>query len=291
MPLKIATCQFPVSRDIGRNFGYIVRQMKEARKRGAHLAHFSEACLGGYAGVDFDSFAGYDWDALRQRTREVLDLARQLKLWVVLGSNHPLTGRHKPHNSLYVISDRGEIIDRYDKMFCTKGTDGAKGDLDFYSPGSRLVVFTVQGVCCGLQICHDFRYQELYREYKKRGAQLMFHLYHTGGMTRNKNAAARDIWSVMVQATMQTYAANNHLWISSNNTTRRESSGSSFAVRPHGLIDGRLPLHRAGVLLSTIDVGKLFYDASEAWRERAMKGIYHSGTLVRDPRSVDRTTF
>ena len=73
MPLKIATCQFPVSRDIGRNFGYIVRQMKEARKRGAHLAHFSEACLGGYAGVDFDSFAGYDWDALRQHTREVLD--------------------------------------------------------------------------------------------------------------------------------------------------------------------------------------------------------------------------
>ena len=95
----------------------------------------------------------------------------------------------------------------------------------------------------------------------------------------------------MVQATMQTYAANNHLWISSNNTTRRESSGSSFAVRPDGLVDGRLPLHRAGVLLSTIDVGKLFYYASEAGRERAMKGIYHSGTLVRDPRSADRTTF
>ena len=119
----------------------------------------------------------------------------------------------------------------------------------------------------------------------------MFHSYHNGGMTRNKKAAARDIWSVLVQATMQTYAANNHLWISSNNTTRRESSGSSFAVRPHGLIDGRLPLHRAGVLLSTIDVGKLFYDASEAWHERAMKGVYHSGTLVRDLRSADRTTF
>ncbi len=96
-------------------------------------------------------------------------MARWLKLWVVLGSNHPLTGRHKPHNSLYLINDCGEIIDRYDKMSCTKGTDGAKGDLDFYSPGSRLVVFTVQGFCCGLQICHDFRYQELYREYKNAG--------------------------------------------------------------------------------------------------------------------------
>ena len=94
----------------------------------------------------------------------------------------------------------------------------------------------------------------------------------------------------MVKATMQTYAANNYMWISVNNTTRRESSGSSFAVRPDGLVDGRLPLHRAGVLLSTIDTRKQFYDASEAWRGRAMKGVYHSGTLVRDPRSADRTT-
>ena len=66
--------------------------------------------------------------------------------------------------------------------------------------------------------------------------------------------------------------ANNYMWISVNNTTRRESSGSSFVVRPDGLIDGRLPLHRTGVLISTIDPREKFYDASEAWRGRAMKG-------------------
>ena len=57
---------------------------------------------------------------------------------------------------------------------------------------------------------------------------------------------------------------NNYMWISVNNTTRRESSGSSFVVRPDGLIDGRLPLHTTGVLISTIDPSKKFYDASEA---------------------------
>ena len=46
--LKIATCQFPVSRDLERNFKYVVRQMKYASEQGAHLAHFSETCLGGY---------------------------------------------------------------------------------------------------------------------------------------------------------------------------------------------------------------------------------------------------
>jgi predicted amidohydrolase len=38
---------------------------------------------------------------------------------VVLGSAHPLTPPHRPHNSLYVISDKGQLVDRYDKRFCS----------------------------------------------------------------------------------------------------------------------------------------------------------------------------
>ena len=48
-------------------------------------------------------------------------LANELDLWVLLGSTHQLTGLHKPHNSLYVIDSVGEIVDRYDKRFCTPG--------------------------------------------------------------------------------------------------------------------------------------------------------------------------
>ena len=57
------------------------------------------------------------WDLLRQCTEAIADLSRKLKLWVILGSNHRLTGRHKPHNSLYVINDCGSVVNRYDKMF------------------------------------------------------------------------------------------------------------------------------------------------------------------------------
>jgi hypothetical protein len=31
----------------------------------------------------------------------------------VLGSAHPLTPPHRPHNSLYVISDQGHVVNRY----------------------------------------------------------------------------------------------------------------------------------------------------------------------------------
>jgi predicted amidohydrolase len=117
----------------------------------------------------------------------------------------------------------------------------------------------------------------------------MFHSYHNGGMTLKHKQDHHNVWSVLVRATMQTYAASNYMWISVNNTTRRESSGSSFVVGPDGLIDGRLPLHRAGVLVTTIDTETPYFDASKEWRSRAMSGIFHSGTPVDDPRSENRT--
>ncbi|PYV19279.1 MAG: carbon-nitrogen hydrolase family protein [Acidobacteria bacterium] len=291
MKLPVATCQFPVDADIRKNCDCVRDQMHEAHRRGAQVAHFSEGCLSGYAGVEFRSFADFDWDLLESSTIEIMALARRLRLWVILGSSHRLSNGHKPHNSLYVIDDRGGIVDRYDKMFCTGAHDERTEDLKNYSPGDHLVTCEIRGVRCGLLICHDFRYQELYREYKRLGAQLIFHSYHNGHSTKAKLQKHGNIWGVIVPPTMQTYAANNHLWISANNTTRRESSWPSFFVRPDGVITGRLPSHRPGILISTVDTKAKFYDASAAWRERAMRGVYHSGTLVRDPRSKRRSVL
>ena len=84
---------------------------------------------------------------------------------------------------------------------------------------------------------------------------------------------------------MQTYAANNHIFISAANTCRPYSLHSSFFVHPDGLITSRLPLHRPGLLIDTINTNARFTDPSEHWRHRAIRGILHSGTLVRYKRS------
>ena len=65
--LTVATCQFPVSADVEQNAGWVARQMREAARRGARVAHFPEGALSGYAGTDFETFTGYDWDALDPR--------------------------------------------------------------------------------------------------------------------------------------------------------------------------------------------------------------------------------
>ncbi len=290
MKLKVATCQFPVEADSKKNLAYVLRQMKAAKNRGAHVAHFSEVCLSGYAGVDIESMQGFDWDLLQDAHRQVAERARELKMWVVVGSAHRLSGRHKPHNSLYIIDDGGRLVERYDKMFCVGDRSGKTNDLAHYSPGSHFSVFEIKGVRCGAQICHDFRYDELYREYKKRGVEFMFHSYHNARMSAAK-LRRYNIWGIIVPPTMQAYAANNYMWISSNNSSTPASAWPSFFVRPDGIITGKLTNNRAGILMSTVDTRAKFYDAAESWRDRAIRGIYHSGKLVQDPRSTRRKAF
>lgn len=303
MKLTVATCQIPISSDVYKNFRYVSHQIRTAKDRGADVAHFPEACLSGYAGVDFTSYEGFDWTLLQKCTQRVLDLTREVRMWVILGSTHRLTGDHKPHNSLYIIDDHGNLVDRYDKMFCAGDHSEETGDLAHYSSGNHFSIFTIKGVCCAALICHDCRYPELYREYKRRGVQLMFHSYHAGGIPPSRFATMRDevgkdFWrfnpgstlpEITMPATMIAEAANNHMWISCPTSSARESCWGSFFVRPDGVITGRSRRNTAGILISEVDTDEPVYDSTVAWRASAMNGVFHSGTLVRDKRSEERT--
>jgi predicted amidohydrolase len=291
MELKIATCQFPVGGDPLVNRQFVLRQLTEAARRGAHVAHFSETALSGYVGVDLPSLDDYPWAALESAMRDVMALARKLRIWVVLGSMHWLEGKHKPHNCVYVIDDRGRLVDRYDKLFCTGNRAATKGDLKYFTPGDHFVVFKLRGYRCGVLICHDFRYPEVYREYGRRKVEIVFHSYHNGHFPLEKARTKGRRMSVIVPATMQASASVNHLWISAANTSRRYSAWGVFAVQPDGMLAGRLRPHQAGVLLTEVKSTTHYEDASRFWRDRALRGILHSGKTVRDARSRDRRTL
>lgn len=288
--LKVATGQFPIDADIARNLSSICRQMRTAARRGAHIVHFAETALSGYAGVEWPSLDNYPWGELEAATREIMALARKLRLWVVFGSMHRLA-RHKPHNSIYVIDDRGRIADRYDKLFCTGDRRGTKSDLLHYSPGDHLVTFKVRRWQCGVMICHDFRYPELAREYGRRGVNVLFYSFHNGHFSAEKARTKGRRFAATVPATMQTYASVNHQWISAANTSRRYSAWGGFTVQPDGMIVDQLPRGRAAVLITKFEDPANFYDASRSWRKRALQGVLHSGREVSDPRSRNRRSL
>jgi predicted amidohydrolase len=207
---------------------------------------------------------------------------------------------------LYVINDSGQIVERYDKRFCSGGADGRTGDLAHYSPGNHFSVWTIDGVTCGALICYDYRFPELYREYATRGVQVIFHSFHAanaspdriraigeaiGPRYRSLNPAATFTFpGITMPAAMTAAAASNHVWISCPNSSAPESCWPAFFVRADGITTGRLRRNRAGVLLSTVDTTEDLYDSTGPWRQGAITGTLHSGALVSDPRSDDRTS-
>ncbi|KKK78544.1 hypothetical protein LCGC14_2842500, partial [marine sediment metagenome] len=243
---------------------------------GAELVHVHEAALTGYlARSDAPATKDIDWPAIVEATEGICAEAARLKLWVVLGSAHRLTAPHKPTNCLYLIGPDGKIRDRYDKRFCTGG------DLRAYTPGNRFVTFKVSGVRCALLICYDLRFPEIYRELYKLRVQVLFQSFHNG------YAAKAGIHTKIMRQTVQGHAGVNYLWISMNNSAGRHSQWPSVLIQPDGDIISSLSVNSAGVMVNTIDTTRDFYDASSPYRDRAMRGILHSGKLVRDPRQKD----
>ena len=303
--VNVATCQFPVSADVGANCRWIVRQMRLAAQRGATVAHFPEGALSGYAGVDFPGFADFDWDSLRRSSLYLHRVAGELGIWLVVGSAHRLGTGHKPHNSVYVVDPRGEIVDRYDKRFCSGDTTGESGDLARYSPGDHPCVWEIDGIRCGALICYDYRFPELYRESKRAGVELMFHSFHAANASAERVAAIGDLIGphlkksneaatftypgITMPASMTAAAAFNHVWISCTNSSAPQSLWPAFSVRADGITTGRLRRNVPGVLITEVDTEADLYDSTAAWRDHAFEGTLHSGNLVNDPRSADRT--
>lgn len=278
--LRVATCQFAETFDPRENAATIRSFMDEAASQQAQLVHFHECALTGYlARPGAPRAADVDWSALKQETQAICRHAQERKLWVVLGSCHPLTPPHKPTNCLYLIGPDGTIRDRYDKRFCTAA------DLDVFTPGDRYVLFTIGGVRCALLICFDLRFPELYRELKTQGAQALFQSFHNG------YTSGPGVHTHIMRQTMQAHAGINYMWVSANNSSGRYSRWPSVFIQPDGVIVGQLRQNRPGMMVNDIDARGDFYDASIQFRDAAIAGARHSGQTVHDPRQADTTSL
>jgi predicted amidohydrolase len=129
--VRLATAQVVVREDPGdreqlRQSSRDVRElMRQAHKAGARIIHFPEGATAsphkrimsvtGPAEVGQADWGRADWLVLREELAAIARLAGELRLWTVVGSVHRLTPPHRPHNSMYVISDQGELVTRYDE--------------------------------------------------------------------------------------------------------------------------------------------------------------------------------
>lgn len=277
--IRVATCQFAVGSSVTRNAAQIQRQILHAKKRRADIVHFPESALTGYPGTDLTTWDGFDWDDLRAQTQAICDLAAKKKIWVILGSAHPLSGPRLPHNCLYLINPAGRIVDRYDKRFCMTN------DFQYFTPGDHFVTFHVNGVPCALLICFDLRFGELYRQLAKRHVRCVFQSFY------NARAPGPTVHRHIMCQTMQARAASNAFWFSGANASAYYQSYPSVFIQPDGEIVQSLPSHRAAVMVNRVDTRLMFYDPAGPYRDAAIQGALSNGPPVNDPRSHDRRSL
>lgn len=263
--ITVATSQFAVCADVGKNMFAIKKQIKYAAGKKADIIHFSECCLSGYGGFDFEAYDPETEKQIKRGISEICLLAKSYKIRVVFGTHFFEKNQQKPNNSLFVINAEGEIVTRYDKRLLSEF------DLDWYSPGKNPGVFEMKGIKCGLLICHEWRYPELYRQYYHLGVELLFQSWYDGNYTEDEYESEGKNLGEVIPGFVRGNAANNRLWVSASNTSKRQSSFPAFVCRPDGRIKGKLKRNVAGVLISEIDLPGEYLDLSGHQRDKVSK--------------------
>jgi len=264
--ITIASCQFEVSNNVLQNHSSIQELIKEAHIQNADVAHFPECCLTGYGGIQLKSIKLEGFELVLSSIEEIKKMAARLGIHVILGTHYFIEGCSKPRNSLLVINDRGEQQERYDKRILA-GTYHTMDHL-YYSAGEEAIIFELKGFKCGLVICHEWRYPELYREYKKLGAELIFHSWFDGGLTNDEYQEYGKAEGELIMGAVKGYAANNYLWVSGSNISSKQSCFSNFVAQPDGQLLNQSPRNVQHVLVTEIDLGQKFNDPSFHGRKR-----------------------
>ena len=247
--------------------------MTEAATGGARLVQFPEGMLSGYAKNPIKDWLEVDWTVVRQELEAVMAAAAELKIWVVLGSAHPLSPPRLPHNSLYIISDEGRLIDRYDKRIVSH-TEVTR----FYTPGSEPTVFEVDGYRFGCIICVEINFPPLFMEYDRLGIDcLLLSAYPVDAIFYIKARA---------------YAAIHNYWVGLATPMETSYLMMSGLIGPNGETLAQVSTER-GLVFAELDRSTPELDIplnkARPWRASIASNPAYQTRHLDDPRSVDRT--
>ncbi|WP_309085581.1 carbon-nitrogen hydrolase family protein [Chelativorans sp.] len=187
-------------------------------------------------------------DALVRRASE---LARELSIFVHLGSTAILLEGGKVANRSFLFGPDGARIATYDKihMFDVDLDQGESWrESATYAPGARTLVAALPFARVGLSVCYDLRFPQLFRAQALAGAEV---LAVPAAFTRQTGEAH---WHVLTRAR----AIENGAWLiaaaqGGKHEDGRDTFGHSLIVDPWGRIMAEADHDEPAVVLAEID--------------------------------------
>lgn len=286
--LSVACCQFPVSNDTSKNASVIRAQIANAAGSGADVVHFAELALSGvgYSHRRDDlwktSWQRWDWSLIRAELETIREACRFHGIWVVLGSPHSFDVAERPTNAVYVFDDKGDVVTRYDKRRCSES------DLHNYTPGETAVMFEIKGVSCGLAICLEWSFPDIFADYAEAGIDLLFLSAYSAGNNDD------TIHSHTIPQTIQGHAFTTNMFISVANNANRQQSFPSFWTKRSGKMGGKCRRNVTGMVIGDLpdepEEDEL-YRFIRKFRHACRDGSFYSGHRTKNPKINDRRSL
>ena len=174
----------------------------------------------------------------------LMDIASHYNVNVV-GGSIPFIDKGKIYNTSFVFNRMGKLLGVYRKIHLF----GLMGEDRVFERGSDLCLFELEGVKCGLTICYDLRFPELFRSLALKGAEVIF-------VPAQWPLARINHWKILLQAR----AIENQCYVIGVNRCGQEGDlvfgGSSLVIDPWGdIIAGGSDIET--VIFAEINVDKV----------------------------------
>ena len=171
-------------------------------------------------------------------------LARKYGVNIVAGSVANIRGG-QVYNTACVFDRTGACIARYDKthLFSPMGED------QYFAKGNHLCTFALDGIPCGLIICYDLRFPEMFRLMSEAGARIVC----LPACFNSTTGAAH--WEVLLRS----IAVLNHCYVLASNHCGKKYNGNgvwghSMIIDPWGTPVALAGQEREALLLAEIDL-------------------------------------
>jgi len=172
---RVGLVQMCSGNDIERNVKDALSLIKEAADRGAHYIQTPEVTTL----MELDRarlFAVVEPEKSSLALSQFVSAARDLKIWLHIGSMAVRESETHLANRSYVIAPNGEVRARYDKihMFDVDLPSGESyRESESYLPGDAAIVTDLPWGRLGLTICYDLRFPGLHRTLAQNGAHFI----------------------------------------------------------------------------------------------------------------------
>jgi predicted amidohydrolase len=241
-PFRVGLVQMCAGRDVDRNLADAGALVREAAAKGAQYVQTPEITTL----MEMERarlFTAIRPDDGNPAVAHFSALARELGIWLHVGSMAVLLGNGKIANRSFLFAPSGEIEARFDKihMFDVELPGGESyRESKNYQAGDAAVLADLPWGTLGLTVCYDLRFPHLYRALAQGGADF---LAIPSAFTRKTGEAH---WHVLLRAR----AIENGCFVfaaaqAGRHESGRETYGHSLIVSPWGEViaegDGATP--------------------------------------------------